>query len=220
MSMSELLKAVWDFDISICPDCGHSSMKQLGRCYAPSWLSWLLILFWKSLPTGGFESMSCNVLHHKNQRVFSWFLIIFDDFGHLGTIQSPYKNWLKYRDWVQYERITFRAVPIYCRTALFVNSESDTFLMNYIICLRNYNPQRSSIFLSFREITRFSTTAPNTTQRQTIVHHSGTFWCIWTRKNIVAVRNNAPIISIKDNVFFWSSWSFFLDLTFSDFHIP
>ena len=35
-SMSELLKAVWDFDISICPDCGHSSMKQLGRCYAPS----------------------------------------------------------------------------------------------------------------------------------------------------------------------------------------
>ena len=132
MSMSELLKAVWDFDISICPDCGHSSMKQLGRCYAPSWSSWLLILFWKSLPTGGFESMSCNVLHHKNQRVFSWFLIIFDDFGHLGTIQSPYKNWLKYRDWVQYERITFRAVPIYCRTALFVNSESDTFLMNYI----------------------------------------------------------------------------------------
>ena len=131
MSMSELLKAVWDFDISICPDCGHSSMKQLGRCYAPSWSSWLLILFWKSLPTGGFESMSCNVLHHKNQRVFSWFLIIFDDFGHLGTIQSPYKNWLKYRDWVQYERITFRAVPIYCRTALFVNSESDTFLMNY-----------------------------------------------------------------------------------------
>ena len=133
--MSELLKAVWDFDISICPDCGHSSMKQLGRCYAPSWLSWLLILFWKSLPTGGFESMSCNVLHHKNQRVFSWFLIIFDDFGHLGTIQSPYKNWLKYRDWVQYERITFRAVPIYCRTALFVNSESDTFLMNYITAM-------------------------------------------------------------------------------------
>ena len=36
MSMSELLKAVWDFDVSICPDCGHSSMKQLGRCYAPS----------------------------------------------------------------------------------------------------------------------------------------------------------------------------------------
>lgn len=36
MSMAELLKAVWDFDISICPECGHSSMKQLGRCYAPS----------------------------------------------------------------------------------------------------------------------------------------------------------------------------------------
>lgn len=36
MSMAELLKAVWDFDISICPECGHRSMKQLGRCYAPS----------------------------------------------------------------------------------------------------------------------------------------------------------------------------------------
>lgn len=150
MSMSELLKAVWDFDISICPDCGHSSMKQLGRCYAPSWSSWLLILFWKSLPTGGFESMSCNVLHHKNQRVFSWFLIIFDDFGHLGTIQSPYKNWLKYRDWVQYERITFRAVPIYCRTALFVNSESDTFLMNYITLSNLRCNMFMNIFPSFR----------------------------------------------------------------------
>ena len=36
MNMAELLKAVWDFDISICPECGHSSMRQLGRCYAPS----------------------------------------------------------------------------------------------------------------------------------------------------------------------------------------
>ncbi|MCZ0648065.1 transposase [Mediterraneibacter gnavus] len=36
MSMAELLKAVWDFDISICPECGHRSMKQLGRCYATS----------------------------------------------------------------------------------------------------------------------------------------------------------------------------------------
>ena len=24
------------FTSTICPDCGHSSMKQLGRCYAPS----------------------------------------------------------------------------------------------------------------------------------------------------------------------------------------
>ena len=92
MSMSELLKAVWDFDISICPDCGHSSMKQLGRCYAPSWLSWLLILFWKSLPTGGFESMSCNVLHHKISVFSADFSSSSIDFGHLGTIQSPYKN--------------------------------------------------------------------------------------------------------------------------------
>ena len=36
MTMAELLKAVWDFDISICPECGHPSMKQLGRYYVPS----------------------------------------------------------------------------------------------------------------------------------------------------------------------------------------
>ena len=36
MSIAELLKAVWDFDICICPECGHRSMKQLGRCHAPS----------------------------------------------------------------------------------------------------------------------------------------------------------------------------------------
>ncbi len=33
MSMAELLKAVWDFDICRCPECGHSTMKQLGRCH-------------------------------------------------------------------------------------------------------------------------------------------------------------------------------------------
>lgn len=36
MTMAELLKTVWDFDISICPECGHNSMKQLGRFHAPS----------------------------------------------------------------------------------------------------------------------------------------------------------------------------------------
>ena len=36
LSMAELLKAVWKFDICLCPACGHASMKQLGRCYAPS----------------------------------------------------------------------------------------------------------------------------------------------------------------------------------------
>lgn len=34
MSMAELLKAVWNFDIRICPECGHAAMKQLGRCRA------------------------------------------------------------------------------------------------------------------------------------------------------------------------------------------
>ena len=36
MSMAELIKAVWNFDISICPKCGKPAMKQLGRCYAAS----------------------------------------------------------------------------------------------------------------------------------------------------------------------------------------
>ena len=36
MTIAEILKAVWNFDICICPKCGHPSMKQLGRCYVPS----------------------------------------------------------------------------------------------------------------------------------------------------------------------------------------
>ena len=37
LSMTELLKAVWNFDICLCPECGCRSMKQLGRNYAASW---------------------------------------------------------------------------------------------------------------------------------------------------------------------------------------
>ena len=36
MSMAELLKVVWNFDICVCPECGHATMKQLGRCHVPS----------------------------------------------------------------------------------------------------------------------------------------------------------------------------------------
>ena len=36
MSLAELLKAVWNFDICVCPECGHTAMKQLGRCHVPS----------------------------------------------------------------------------------------------------------------------------------------------------------------------------------------
>lgn len=36
MTIAELIKAVWNFDISICPKCGYCSMKQLGRYHAPS----------------------------------------------------------------------------------------------------------------------------------------------------------------------------------------
>lgn len=35
MTMGELLKAVWKFDICLCPECGHPAMKHLGMCYAP-----------------------------------------------------------------------------------------------------------------------------------------------------------------------------------------
>mgnify|MGYP004700369829 FL=1 len=35
MTIPELLKAVWDFDICLCPQCGHPAMKQLGRCRVP-----------------------------------------------------------------------------------------------------------------------------------------------------------------------------------------
>jgi hypothetical protein len=36
LSIQELLKSVWDFDISICPECGCHGMKLLGRCHATS----------------------------------------------------------------------------------------------------------------------------------------------------------------------------------------
>lgn len=36
LSMAELLKAVWHYDIQICSECGHSTMKPLGRRYASS----------------------------------------------------------------------------------------------------------------------------------------------------------------------------------------
>ena len=45
----------------------------------------------------------------------------------------PYTSWLTVRGLVQLERITFRAVLVLFRTALFVCSESDTLLMNYNI---------------------------------------------------------------------------------------
>lgn len=36
MSMAELMKAIWNYNICICPKCGKMTMKQLGRCYASS----------------------------------------------------------------------------------------------------------------------------------------------------------------------------------------
>lgn len=36
LSLAELLKAVWNVDISLCPVCGCYNMKPLGRIYAPS----------------------------------------------------------------------------------------------------------------------------------------------------------------------------------------
>lgn len=37
LSIAELLLAIWNFDIRICPDCGHATMKQLGRNYVSFW---------------------------------------------------------------------------------------------------------------------------------------------------------------------------------------
>lgn len=34
LSISDLLKMVWNYDISICPECGCVNMKQVGRTYA------------------------------------------------------------------------------------------------------------------------------------------------------------------------------------------
>lgn len=34
MSMADILKAVWNYDISICPCCGKASMRHAGRTYA------------------------------------------------------------------------------------------------------------------------------------------------------------------------------------------
>ena len=36
MPMAELLKAVWNFDTCICPECGHASIKTLRRSHVPS----------------------------------------------------------------------------------------------------------------------------------------------------------------------------------------
>ena len=60
MSMAELLKAVWKFDICLCPECGHAAMKQLGRCYvSPSWYFGFSYTFW-DLPPEGLRSMPKN----------------------------------------------------------------------------------------------------------------------------------------------------------------
>ena len=34
MSMAQLLKAVWNFDVSVCPACGCAALKPAGRTYA------------------------------------------------------------------------------------------------------------------------------------------------------------------------------------------
>ena len=35
LSMAELLKAVWNIDLAVCPECGCAAMQQLGRSHAP-----------------------------------------------------------------------------------------------------------------------------------------------------------------------------------------
>ena len=183
MSMVELLKAVWDFDISICPECGHRSMKQLGRCYAPSWSSWLLILFWKSLPTGGFKSMPCNVLHHENLRVFSRSPGKSDNLNHLGTIQSPYTHRLNVRELAQLWRITFRAVRVSYRTALFVCSKYDTSLMNY-------NTSYSYYYFVTKDKAELSSALSIKFHTLAMGHVKNMSFCLWN------ISGNLPVIRL------------------------
>ena len=35
LSMAELLKAIWNIDLAVCPECGCAAMRQMGRSYAP-----------------------------------------------------------------------------------------------------------------------------------------------------------------------------------------
>lgn len=35
LTIAELIKTVWHFDVCLCPRCGCPAMKQLGRCYVP-----------------------------------------------------------------------------------------------------------------------------------------------------------------------------------------
>ena len=66
MTMAELLKAVWKFDICLCPQCGHPAMRQLGRRYAPSsWCTGFLYVF-RDLPMEGLRSMPKNNNRHQN----------------------------------------------------------------------------------------------------------------------------------------------------------
>ena len=35
LSMAERLKAIWNIDLAVCPECGCAAMRQIGRSYAP-----------------------------------------------------------------------------------------------------------------------------------------------------------------------------------------
>ena len=98
--------------------------------------SMLIYMFFCGLPLEGLRSMPGNKKTAINHPVLTLPGARLTWFEHQKKILSPYQLWLTFRDWVQLERITFRAVHILLRTALFVCSESDTFLMNYIISIQ------------------------------------------------------------------------------------
>ena len=71
LSMAELLKAVWNLDIHICPKCGCCSMQHIGRTYGTSWSrTFFTEYFFQRPPQEGLRSIPfyriwlCN--HLKN----------------------------------------------------------------------------------------------------------------------------------------------------------
>ena len=73
-------------------------------------------------------------------------------FHQMKRILPPYTSRLTVRGLVQLERITFRAVLVLFRTALLACSESDTFLINYSILMKDLPDGRGGKIITIRWI--------------------------------------------------------------------
>ena len=91
-----------------------------------------------SLESGYLCMPGMRMLPYEAHRKDIWYFLRdtsynLQQFHQMKRIISPYTSRLTVRGLVQLERITFRAILVLFRTALFVCSESDTLLMNYTI---------------------------------------------------------------------------------------